>query len=131
MPRLPLLARLTLGTLVLVSCSDGITPTQPEAGGDGQPSSAAVALASNSWTARTPLPIPRLEYTLAAAPNSAGQWIAYVFGGVDGDGFSALSIYAYNVTTDSWGGAGSFRPSNTNGAGKIGNRFYLTGGRNG
>jgi hypothetical protein len=129
MNRLPLFAWLTFATLVLVSCSDDVTPTQPETSERQQLSPTALALASNTWTPRAPLLQLGDGFALGEAPNAAGQSIAYVFGGLDEDGDPVFPIQAYNVTTDTWvGKSGFLRAANTNGVGKIGNRIYLTGG---
>lgn len=130
MNRLALFAWLTFATLVLVSCSDDVTPTQPETGGGQNSSPAALALASNTWAPRAPLLLLGDGFALEEAPNAAGQSIAYVFGGLDEDGDPVYGIQSYNVTTDTWGGGpGFFSAAFTNGVGKIGNRIYLTGGR--
>jgi hypothetical protein len=106
---------------------DAESPTAPES--TATPSTTALSLAPNTWSARAPLPGHRVGFALGAAPNSSGQWIAYVFGGDDGDG-TGLTGLAYNVATNTWFGAPSslVHAENLNGVGKIGNKLFFTGG---
>ena len=110
---------------------DAESPTAPES--TATPSTTALSLASNTWSARAPLPTSRGSFrgsfALGAAPNAAGQWIAYVFGGEDENG-TGLVAEAYNVATNTWASApNSFvNAMNLNGVGRIGNRLYFTGG---
>lgn len=92
-PRFPL----WLPSLALaLACGETTTPTQPDA--DLTASAAAVA-APNTWTPRAPIPVPHTGFAASAAPNAAGQWIAYIFGGMDEDG-TGFPGYGYNVETD-------------------------------
>jgi N-acetylneuraminic acid mutarotase len=112
----------------IVACSSD-SPTQP---GSSQARAEDVVAASNSWATRAVYPGTGLFAGFAAtAPNSAGQFIVYYLGGLDGfDGMEA-AVKAYNVTTNSWATltsrVGYF---NTNGAGKIGSKIYFSGGYN-
>jgi N-acetylneuraminic acid mutarotase len=78
------------------------------------------------------MPVPHSNFALGAAPNAAGQWLAYTFGGSDpADDETGFYTYTYNVATDTWGFGGGFSlidAANLNGVGKIGNKFYFTGG---
>ena len=132
MARLPLVVRLMLGPLALAACGDGATPTQPEVGGDRSPAAETLVLASNTWTPRAAMADPRSGDAVAAAQNAAGQWIVYVFGGayVD-DGETGFGGVKYNVETDTWsssGGSSFVRATDMNGAVKLGNKIYFTGG---
>jgi hypothetical protein len=117
--------------LALLACTSEQTPTEPDGPGDQAPAAPSVALASNRWTAKAPLPspVPRSGVSAGVAPNSAGQSVVYVLGGHDGDGGSTWQIQAYNVTTDTWTAKAS-SPYRTryNGVGKIGSRLYFSGG---
>jgi hypothetical protein len=108
--------------LAVLGCREEVTsPTEPEA-------TPALALASNTWSTRATLPVPHSDFAVGAAPNSAGQWVAYIFGGQDENGTGFYS-YAYNVATNTWSGGGALIfAANLNGVGKIGSKFYLTGG---
>lgn len=132
MARLPLVARLMLGPLALAACSDGATPTQPEADGDRSPSAETLVVASNTWTPRAPMADPRSGSAVAAAQNAVGQWIVYVFGGADlEEGETGFGGVKYNVETNTWSSSGvsSFvDAAHMNGAARLGNKLYFTGG---
>lgn len=126
-----LVGRLDLTLLAAFSaaalgCSDD-HPTQPD--GSAQPS---LAVASNSWTEKAPMPVPGDIYGVSAgvAPNAAGQSILYTFGGTtSGDGTSGFLILAYNPATNTWTRkASSVHAFYTNGVGRIGSRLYFAGG---
>jgi N-acetylneuraminic acid mutarotase len=72
-------------------------------------------------------------FSVAAAPNAAGQWFAYTFGGVnDENGRTQTPTTVYNVQTNTWSWPRDILiqvpASEMNGVGKIGNKFYMTGG---
>ncbi len=122
--------------LALFGCSSEQSPTQPETTADAAPrsasASAAVSAASNTWTVKAPPPgVPQFGRFAAVAPNAAGESVVYVFGGTDGEGGSGVSGAAYHVATNSWtylGLSSKVSAFYTNGVGKIGNRFYFSGG---
>ena len=132
MARLPLVARLMLSSLALAACSDSATLTQTEASGDRNAASETLVLASNTWTPRAPMADPRSGSAVAAAQNAVGQWIVYVFGGAYiEDGETGFGGVKYNVETDTWsssGGSSFVRAVDMNGAAKVGNKLYFTGG---
>jgi N-acetylneuraminic acid mutarotase len=102
---------------------DAESPTAPELG------AATATLASNTWSARAPVPAPHSGFAVGAAENAAGQWLVYIFGGGDENGDTGFPAYVYNVATNTWAGAGGLIEStDLNGVGKIGNKFYMTGG---
>jgi hypothetical protein len=126
MKTLALIATAMLGTLA--ACSSDDTLTQPDSGGSPD-AVASFALAHNSWALRAPQNAALFDESAGAAPNSAGQWIVYTFGGREETGNSLVAVGAYNVATDTW----SYKQSRvnvfaTNGVAKIGTRLYLTGG---
>src|SRR5690242_16476114 len=119
-------------TLVLgaVSCSSADSPTQP---GTTETPSAAVASAANSWSSRAAYPgRVTVDGFVAVAPNSAGQSIVYYLGGEplsEDEAVNGVRVKAYNVATNTWTTkAAGAEVWGTNGAGKIGNRIYLSGG---
>jgi N-acetylneuraminic acid mutarotase len=64
-------------------------------------------------------------------PNSAGQHLVYAFGGTDNEGGSGVQTRVYNPATDAWtfkGEESEVTVFNTNGAAKIGNNLYFSGG---
>jgi N-acetylneuraminic acid mutarotase len=128
----PLILALGLSTLALANC--GETPTQPEA---LNPSAAAISAAfpSNSWTSRAPKPgVWTYWATAAVVDDAAGKSTVYSLGGRFTDEFReppASDIYAYNVATNSWTRkTGRFQGAQTNGAGRVGDYIYISGGWN-
>jgi N-acetylneuraminic acid mutarotase len=135
---LPFYPMLTLSMLVLAACGETTTPTAPETDGNPALPDLSLAALANSWTPKAPPPYGPdfFGYDLGMAPNSAGQSIAYAFGGCDPEGAfggqcAGHSVQAYNVDTDTWSGrqsqVGVFF---SNGIGKIGSRLYFSGGYN-
>jgi hypothetical protein len=125
----PLHLLLTLSVLALAACGDNATPTQPEAAGDPAPAAPLLALASNTWTPKAPFGLRLAD--VGVLPNSAGQSIAYTFGGTTDEGGVGFPISAYNVATNTWTGNGAGRGVfgfSSNGVGKIGNKLFLSGG---
>ena len=131
---LPLCLAVSVSVLALAACGEDRSPTQPEAAGAPAPDVASLALASNTWTAKAPYPNLFGSFGLSAGvfPNSAGQSIVYTFGGTGDEGGTGVSIYAYNVATNTWTTTGS-RPDVDgffmNGVGRIGSQLYFSGGR--
>jgi len=116
--------------LAMLACTSEQTPTEPGTPGNQAPAAPALALASNTWTAKAPIPGDRL-YGLSAgvAPNSAGRSIVYVVGGHDGGPGTTFPIQAYDVATNTWTTKAprTYR-TRLNGVGKIGSRLYFSGG---
>jgi len=131
-PRLSLYLALPLTMISLLACGETTTPTQPDEAGD--PASAALSLAAvrNSWTPKAPPPYDEFiyGYDFGVAPNSAGQSIAYAFGGTSSDeGGTGKSVKAYNVATNTWTGkASQVGVYHSNGVGKLGSKLYFSGG---
>lgn len=98
MVRMSFVSWLPVTAFVVAACGEGARSTQPESVAESV--SAAAAAAANTWTTRAPTPLSITEYAVSSAPNAAGEWIAYTFGGGDEDG-----------------------------AARIGNRIYFTGGQ--
>jgi hypothetical protein len=128
-------AMLAAGLLIAaVGCREDLqSPSSPEStpATSATPVPLEFAVASNSWTARAGIPpVHRSGFAVSAAQNASGQWIVYVFGGADEDQETGLGGWAYNVATDTW--TGTFNSlidaAHLNGVGKIGSKFYLTGG---
>ena len=121
------------GLLVTLGCREDTTsPSAPESAASTTSAAPALALAlaANTWTTRAPTPgIPHTDFAAGAAANAAGQWFVHIFGGQNGDGTGFASA-KYNVSTNTWGGGGGafINAAYLNGVGKIGNRFYMTGG---
>lgn len=105
--------------------------TEPELSGEQTPAAPLVASTSNTWTARAPLPSGACGISAGLMVNAAGQSVVYVFGGTPcQEGFDGGEISAYNVTTNTWTlkGSGTATRAYMNGVGKIGGRFYMSGG---
>jgi len=125
--------------LPVMGCRDDQEPaTSPTA-----PAAEEVStLASNTWSPRAPFgPEPDCcllaDYTVGTAPNSAGESIVYVFGGEkdptdEGENRTGWPTQRYNVATNTWifPDGPSVHAAELNGAEKIGNKLYLTGGSN-
>ncbi len=127
--RIPLTPALAAGVVVLASCNDS-TPTQPPTENTDQSSPAPeLALASNRWTAKPPIPTGRVFHVAAVVNNSAGQPVLYAIGGRDQKDQPVAAVEAFNYVTNSWrtrkatGG-----PVESNGVGVIGGKLYMSGG---
>jgi hypothetical protein len=125
--RLPALG--IVGLLAMLGCREDVTsPNPPEA------AVAAVAQAPNTWISRAPAPFgsDNHNFSSAAAANAAGQWFAYTFGGMnDESGHTQLHTTRDNVQTNTWSWQdinSLVEASHMNGVGRIGNKFYMTGG---
>jgi len=118
--------------LGMVACTSEETPTQPETAGDQSITTSSIALASNSWTAKAPLPDGPFGVSAGMAVNSAGQSIVYTFGGQlpDSPGPGPAGVEAYNVATNTWTSRSAHVQPVTrgNGVGKIGSKLYFSGG---
>ena len=117
-------AAFAFAALTLAACND--TPTAPEA------ELATAAAVSNTWMQKADMfGGNRVGMTLATVPNASGQSILYAIGGRVPGGGSLSRVQAYNVSTNRW----MYRtemPSplyNTNGAGVIDGKIYVSGGR--
>jgi hypothetical protein len=124
-------------TGIVAACGESPAPTEPAAAGVPalalSPSAAALPAVSNTWAARASVASFHLTgFAAGAAPNAGGQWIVYTFGGADPDneGGSGFPIRAYNTVTNTWAVKAtrvnvSIR---LNGAARIGNLLYYSGG---
>jgi N-acetylneuraminic acid mutarotase len=132
-PRSRLFAFASSALLLLPACHDSVPPTQPEV-----PDAAAglaetpLAAAVGSWSPRAPMPTPRTGHVANTALSAEGEWILYVFGGLDWEESDAAlsTVEAYNVATDSWTtkAPSPYERARMNGIGRIGQRLYLPGG---
>ena len=116
--------------LLLPACRDEAQPFQPTTSVDQSPALAAV---NNSWTVKAPMSTTRFWHTAGAANDAGGQPRLYVFGGTDGENDGFGTVDAYNSATDTW----ATQPLSQmvvdeviffNGASRIGNKLYLSGG---
>lgn len=128
------------GLAGLLGCRDDAEPaTSPSVAASENAS--ALAAASNTWSTRAPFRPSSDDccelqfYSVGTAPNSAGESIVYVLGGEadgtgQGDVRTGWPTLRYNVVTNSWAGPDGpiVHAAGMNGAEKIGNRLYLTGG---
>jgi len=116
------------GLAALVACSSEENLTQPGAD-ETSPLAPALLLARNSWTTKAPDNLGVFAAAAGAAPNAAGNWTVYKFGGRDGSGNTSEPVEAYDVESDSWSLKNSrLNVFSTNGVAKIGSRLYLSGG---
>jgi N-acetylneuraminic acid mutarotase len=121
---------LTMGWLALASCTENGTPTEPVTGQD-KPTAAELAVAANSWTAKALMPTGRLALAAAVVNNSLHQPILYAIGGDDGNGQTMSTVEAYDFATNAWSTKAPLpvRLEETNGAGVIARKIYVSGGR--
>jgi N-acetylneuraminic acid mutarotase len=130
-PLLPNLT-LTLGALALAGC--GENPTQPRLAEELSAAASSLPLPSGTWTIRALMPDKYWRYGLAAevVTTASGQSTVYVLGGRFNQAPKdppATTILAYDATTDSWTTkAAHFTGAATNGAGRIGDELYISGG---
>jgi N-acetylneuraminic acid mutarotase len=125
-----------LTTLLMPALALGIPacssepPTAPETSGHETPAAPSFALASNTWAARAPLPFGPCEVAAGLAVDPAGKSTVYVIGGaVCGEPEDFSGVNAYDVASDTWTRkSADYATASPNGAGKIGNKFYVTGG---
>ena len=122
--------QLLLGlTVVLAACGED-TPTQPSTAPDPGHAAPSLAITSNSWSPIAPMPCcDGFGVSVGVVPNSAGQSIAYVFGGTDDEGGTGAGTRAYNVATNTWSSkTAEVYTFDMNGVGNIGDKLYFTGG---
>jgi hypothetical protein len=126
---------LSLGALSACSSDDAIT-SQAETPTPATDQAQLAVAASNSWTAKAPMPNPFIWFGAATVTNPSGQPLVYVLGGaIDNDLSSNIQVLIYNVATNAWAvkfisdGGAVFR-SRPNGLARIGDVLYMTGGFN-
>jgi hypothetical protein len=113
----------------LAACSE--TTTEPRAA-VASPAVPAAAIIHNSWLTLANMPSARTELATATVTNAAGQSIVYAIGGFNPNGVPLDKVTAYNVATNTW----TFRRplprplAQSNGAGVINGRIYVSGGFN-
>src|SRR4051812_2460834 len=117
--------------IVTAACQD--TPTEPEQPREpvAELSTAASAVASNSWITRANMPSDRYDPAVAVVTNAQGQTVLYAIGGRTTTGSAPVGkVQAYNAATNTWTTRASLPQalSNTNGAGVINGKIYLSGG---
>ena len=120
---------LTVSGLSLASCSDTREPTAPSSG--DQPVTAGLALAAGHWTEKAAMPTGRTALAAAVASDSRGRSLLFAIGGDDGNGVTLSKVEAYNFAGNGWSTKAPL-PANleeTDGAAVIGNRIYVSGGR--
>ena len=128
---LPPALTVTLALVPLASCTER-TPTEPLAGHDPAPTTAEVAAAAaNGWTALAAMPTGRLTLAAAVVTNAQNHPVLYAIGGDDGSQVTLSTVEAYDFVTRTWNARAPMpvRLEETNGAGVIGGRIYVSGGR--
>jgi N-acetylneuraminic acid mutarotase len=119
---------LVLSSLVVVACDDTTAPTSPA---DDEGIGPSLAVAANSWTTRQDMPSTE-RYALATATvTTSGRSVLYAIGGRTATGGSLSKVQAYHVSTNSWTypAALPLPLFETNGAGVINGKVYVSGGR--
>src|SRR3954447_20713487 len=110
--------------MILAACSSDDNLTQP-----GADPAASFSAAGNTWTLKAAPHIGVFASSAGAAPNAAGDWIVYKFGGRDGGGGTGWPVEAYDVATNTWTTKSSrVGVFNSNGVAKIATRLYFSGG---
>jgi hypothetical protein len=125
---------LLFGGLLLISCEEPTTPTQPGAAADASVATTSF-LVPDGWTAVAQMPEKKWRFHLAAGVvTTAGQSTAYVLGGRFEEGTfdpPATAILAYDAAADTWTSKSArYSGAETNGIGAIGNILYISGGAN-
>jgi N-acetylneuraminic acid mutarotase len=117
---------LLLAALSVASCNETNAPETTEGPSPAEPT---LAVASNTWINRAPMPVGRDDPTTAMVVNRSGQSILYAMGGRTGLG-SVGRVDAYNVATNTWTRKAQMPVSvfQTNGAGVINGKIYVSGG---
>jgi N-acetylneuraminic acid mutarotase len=136
-PRRVQLLAVVGASLAVFACDNTTDPNSVPETPSAEP---ALAIASNSWIARAPMPGDyRWGLTSAVVPNSAGQSILYAMGG----SFASFpqpsgpttgtraTVQAYNAATNTWSNRAPMPLAlyRTNGAGVINGKIYISGGR--
>jgi N-acetylneuraminic acid mutarotase len=116
---------------VATACQD--SPTQPEQPVEpAELPSVAVAAASNTWRTRANMPSDRYGPAVAVVTNAQGQTVLYAIGGttITGKRVPVGKVQAYNAATNTWTTRASLPEAlyNTDGAGVINGKIYLSGG---
>jgi N-acetylneuraminic acid mutarotase len=113
-------------SFLLVSCRESAGPTAPDALAD-LPS---LAIGSNTWTTKAPMPTPRTHHAAGVTSNASGQQLLYAIGGFDPGSGSVPVVEAYNIATNTWSTRAPLPVALThmNGVGNIGGKLYLSGG---
>jgi hypothetical protein len=113
--------------LAMLACTS--EPTGPDTPEDSSPAVPSLALASNTWTLKAPMPGYWSGVSAGVAPDPAGRSVVYAFGGQDDQGGTYWPIQAYDVATNTWTvKAQSTHRTRFNGVGRIGSRLYFSGG---
>jgi N-acetylneuraminic acid mutarotase len=127
--RLLLPSVLSASVLALAACGEE-APTEPTIPTQPTASVPELAVASNTWITRADLLVSRSNVTLATVTNASGQSVVYAIGGRNPNRRPLTTVTAYNVATNTW----HFRHAlpaplaNTNGAGVINGKIYVSGG---
>jgi len=90
-----------------------------------------LAAAGNTWIARAKMPSDWTGVAAVTVTNAAGQPIVYAIGGLSPVwGNSQQTVSAYNAATNTWTARQPLpvRLAQTNGAGAIKDKIYLSGG---
>jgi N-acetylneuraminic acid mutarotase len=126
--RLLLPGALALGTFWLASCGDNAT--EPPASPPPATRAPDLAVTSNSWITRATLPITRSGHAVTTVTNTAGQSIVYVIGGLTATRSPNAKVAAYNVVTNTWTWPRALPVAlaESNGAGVINGKIYVSGG---
>jgi N-acetylneuraminic acid mutarotase len=118
---------LALGMLALAACGDDTT-TQPT-----PPATPNLALVSNTWSVLPNMPSDRYGPAVAVVTKEDGTTILYAIGGRTSPNTHAplSTVQAYNASTKAWTTKAPLPVPlyNTNGAGVIGGKIYLSGGQ--
>jgi hypothetical protein len=123
-------ASVWLSLMVLPSCAP--ETTQPSLSEASVPVAPALTVTSNSWLTRRNMPIDRVFMTVATVPDAAGRSVVYAIGGMHTTTRLTLGeVRAYNAATNTWQYGRKDMPEalyQTNGAGVIDGKIYISGG---
>ena len=128
----PVLLLAALGLAALGCSEDTQAPSSPDAAPAGPALTPAVAATANSWLTQADMwGTERIGAAVAVVPNAAGQSVLFAIGGRTATGSTLSRVMAYNAATNSWALRAPLPLplKQTNGAGVIGGKIYVAGGR--
>ncbi len=125
-----LLGILSLGAFGLTACTED-TATEPSSAVEPGQTAPELAVASNGWLVRAKMPTSWTGVATATVTNAAGQSIVYAIGGRNPIWNNPqATVAAYNAATNTWTLRQPLpvRLAETNGAGVIKGKIYISGG---
>lgn len=119
-------AILAISTAALAGC--GEQPTEPVPPDVAASAVAPAAVGSDRWITRADMPRAQSHLAVAVLPNASGKSVVYAIAG-----WKTHVVQAYDVSTNSWSFKANYPDAaeETNGAGVINGKIYVSGGSTG